>query len=112
MIDYKSSRTLSQLALKDKWIETKGNSCIEAATGYGKSLIAVFIIQEMNKRNEHKQTLEDNKADIGWGNQIRSYVLDQARIKDLRTKVETTNTQAVLNGDLDLFIEASLKSGL
>ena len=51
MLDYKSSRTLSQLALKDKWIETKGNSCIEAATGYGKSLIAVFIIQEMNKRN-------------------------------------------------------------
>ncbi len=58
------------------------------------------------------QALEDTKSDIGWGSQIRSYVLDQSRIKDLRTGVETGNTQAVLDGDLDQFIEASLKSGL
>ncbi|MCK9532006.1 MAG: peptide chain release factor 2, partial [Gammaproteobacteria bacterium] len=55
---------------------------------------------------------EDSKSDIGWGSQIRSYVLDQSRIKDLRTGIETANTQAVLDGDLDDFIEASLKSGL
>jgi peptide chain release factor 2 len=67
---------------------------------------------EMQKRNTEKQALEESKADIGWGSQIRSYVLDQSRIKDLRTGVETGNTQAVLDGDLDQFIEASLKSGL
>lgn len=67
---------------------------------------------ELQKRNAEKNVLEDSKADIGWSNQIRSYVLDQSRIKDLRTGVENTNTQAVLNGDLDKFIEASLKSGL
>ena len=67
---------------------------------------------EMQKKREVQQKLEDNKADIGWGSQIRSYVLDQSRIKDLRTGVETANTQAVLDGDLDKFIEASLKSGL
>jgi len=68
--------------------------------------------QEMLKRREEQQKLEDSKADIGWGSQIRSYVLDQSRIKDLRTSVETGNTQAVLDGDLDQFIEASLKQGL
>ena len=67
---------------------------------------------EMLKRNENKQAMEDSKADIGWGSQIRSYVLDASRIKDLRTGVETSNTQAVLDGDIDQFIEASLKSGL
>ena len=67
---------------------------------------------EMQKKREVQQKLEDSKADIGWGSQIRSYVLDQSRIKDLRTGVETANTQAVLDGDLDKFIEASLKSGL
>ena len=67
---------------------------------------------EVQKRNTEKQAQEDAKADIGWGSQIRSYVLDQARIKDLRTGIETGNTQAVLDGDLDQFIEASLKSGL
>jgi peptide chain release factor 2 len=67
---------------------------------------------EMKKRSEDQQALEDTKSDIGWGSQIRSYVLDQSRIKDLRTSVETGNTQAVLDGDLDQFIEASLKSGL
>ncbi len=67
---------------------------------------------EMLKRNEEKQALEDSKADIGWGSQIRSYVLDASRIKDLRTGVETSNTQAVLDGAIDQFIEASLKSGL
>ncbi len=67
---------------------------------------------ELLKQNEQKQAAEDSKADIGWGSQIRSYVLDQSRIKDLRTNVETGNTQAVLDGDLDMFIEASLKSGL
>ena len=67
---------------------------------------------EMAKRNTEKQKLEDGKADIEWGHQIRSYVLDQSRIKDLRTGIETGNPQAVLDGDLDRFIEASLKSGL
>ncbi|HET8707266.1 MAG TPA: peptide chain release factor 2 [Pseudomonadales bacterium] len=67
---------------------------------------------ELQKQNAEKQRLEDSKADIGWGSQIRSYVLDQSRVKDLRTNVETSNTGAVLDGDLDQFIEASLKSGL
>jgi peptide chain release factor 2 len=67
---------------------------------------------EMLKRSEKQQALEDSKADIGWGSQIRSYVLDQSRIKDLRTGVETSNTQAVLDGAIDMFIQASLKSGL
>jgi peptide chain release factor 2 len=75
-------------------------------------LRAKLYEMEMQKRNVEKQAQEDAKADIGWGSQIRSYVLDQARIKDLRTGVETGNTQAVLDGDLDRFIEASLKSGL
>lgn len=67
---------------------------------------------ELRKRNEAKQTIEDTKTDIGWGHQIRSYVLDQSRIKDLRTNVETGNTQSVLDGDLSNFIEASLKQGV
>ena len=67
---------------------------------------------ELSKRSESQQEIEDNKSDIGWGSQIRSYVLDQSRIKDLRTNVETGNTQAVLDGDLNQFMEASLKSGL
>jgi peptide chain release factor 2 len=67
---------------------------------------------ELRKRNEEKQALEDSKTDIGWGHQIRSYVLDQSRIKDLRTNIEIGNTQAVLDGDLDAFIEASLKQGV
>nr|WP_218163460.1 peptide chain release factor 2 [Marinospirillum alkaliphilum] len=77
-----------------------------------KQLKAKLWELEMQKRNAEKQKLEDSKADIGWGSQIRSYVLDDARIKDLRTGVETRNTQAVLDGDLDKFIEASLKQGL
>jgi peptide chain release factor 2 len=67
---------------------------------------------ELNKRNEEKQALEDAKTDIGWGHQIRSYVLDQSRIKDLRTNVEVGNTQGVLDGDLDQFISESLKQGV
>lgn len=67
---------------------------------------------EMQKRQEKKDALEETKADIGWGSQIRSYVLDDGRIKDLRTKVETGNIQAVLNGEIDLFLKASLKMGL
>lgn len=67
---------------------------------------------EVQKRNEQASSVEDAKADIGWGSQIRSYVLDQSRIKDLRTGVEVGNTQAVLDGDLDKFLQASLKSGL
>jgi peptide chain release factor 2 len=67
---------------------------------------------ELRKRNEQKQAMEDNKTDIGWGHQIRSYVLDQSRIKDLRTNYEVGNTQAVLDGDLDDFISASLKQGV
>jgi peptide chain release factor 2 len=77
-----------------------------------KMLRAKLYEMEILKRNQEKQAMEDSKADIGWGSQIRSYVLDQSRIKDLRTGVETSNTQAVLDGDLDVFIEASLKSGL
>jgi peptide chain release factor 2 len=77
-----------------------------------KQLKAKLYELEIKKRNESAQALEDTKADIGWGSQIRSYVLDQSRIKDLRTGVETGNTQAVLDGGLDMFIEASLKSGL
>ena len=67
---------------------------------------------ELSKRNEEKQALEDAKTDIGWGHQIRSYVLDQGRIKDLRTNVEIGNTQGVLDGDLDPFIQVSLKQGI
>ena len=67
---------------------------------------------EMRKRMEAQQKLEDTKTDVGWGHQIRSYVLDQSRIKDLRTNVEISNTQKVLDGDLDAFIEASLKQGV
>jgi len=77
-----------------------------------KQLKAKLYEMEMQKRNATQQALEDSKSDIGWGSQIRSYVLDQSRIKDLRTGVETGNTQAVLDGGLDMFIEASLKSGL
>ncbi len=74
-----------------------------------KQLKAKLYELEQQKKKAELQVLEEGKASIGWGSQIRSYVLDAARIKDLRTGVETTNTQAVLDGDLDAFIEASLK---
>jgi len=77
-----------------------------------KMLRAKMYEQEMMKRNAAAQALEDTKSDIGWGHQIRSYVLDQSRIKDLRTNIENSNCNAVLDGDLDGFIEASLKQGL
>jgi peptide chain release factor 2 len=77
-----------------------------------KQLKAKLYELEVLKRNADQQAVEDSKSDIGWGSQIRSYVLDQSRIKDLRTSVETGNTQAVLDGGIDMFIEASLKSGL
>ncbi|MFO6423637.1 peptide chain release factor 2 [Motilimonas sp. KMU-193] len=77
-----------------------------------KQLKAKLYEHELQKQNSEKQANEDNKSDIGWGSQIRSYVLDDSRIKDLRTGIENRNTQAVLDGDLDKFIEASLKSGL
>ena len=77
-----------------------------------KQLKAKLYELEVQKRRAEQQAQEDAKSDIGWGSQIRSYVLDQSRIKDLRTGVEVGNTQAVLDGDLDPFIEASLKSGL
>lgn len=77
-----------------------------------KQLKARLYEHEMQKRRETQQALEDDKADIGWGSQIRSYVLDQSRIKDLRTGVEIGNTGAVLDGDIDRFIEASLKAGV
>ena len=77
-----------------------------------KQLKAKLYEMEDQKRRSELQVIEDNKSDIGWGSQIRSYVLDSARIKDLRTNVETSSTQAVLDGDLDQFIEASLKQGL
>ena len=77
-----------------------------------KQLRAKLYEIELRKKNSEKQAVEDSKSDIGWGSQIRSYVLDDSRIKDLRTGVENRNTQSVLDGDLDMFIEASLKSGL
>ena len=77
-----------------------------------KQLQAKLYELEQQKRAGDQQALEDTKSDIGWGSQIRSYVLDQSRIKDLRTGVEVGNTQSVLDGDLDPFIAASLKSGL
>lgn len=77
-----------------------------------KMLRARMYEQELLKRNAEKQAMEDSKSDIGWGSQIRSYVLDDQRIKDLRTSVQTSNCQAVLDGKLDDFIEASLKAGL
>ena len=77
-----------------------------------KQLKAKLYEMEVQKQNAEKQAMEDTKTDIGWGSQIRSYVLDQSRIKDLRTSVESSNTQAVLDGDINQFIEASLKSGL
>jgi peptide chain release factor 2 len=77
-----------------------------------KMLRAKLYELELQKRSDAQQALEATKSDIGWGSQIRSYVLDDSRIKDLRTSVETSNTSAVLDGDLDKFIEASLKMGL
>jgi peptide chain release factor 2 len=77
-----------------------------------KMLKAKLYELEVNKRNAAAKVLEDSKSDVSWGNQIRSYVLDQSRIKDLRTGVEVGNTTAVLDGDLDQFMEASLKQGL
>lgn len=77
-----------------------------------KQLRAKLYELEIQKKNAEQQALEASKSDIGWGSQIRSYVLDQSRIKDLRTGVETSNTQAVLDGALDQFIEASLKAGV
>ena len=77
-----------------------------------KQLKAKLYELEEQRRKSELQEIEDNKSDISWGSQIRSYVLDSARIKDLRTNIETSNTQAVLNGELDFFIEASLKQGL
>ena len=77
-----------------------------------KQLRAKLFEMEMLKRSAEKQAMEDSKADIGWGSQIRYYVLDDSRIKDLRTGVETRNTQSVLDGALDPFIQASLKKGL
>ncbi len=77
-----------------------------------KMLKAKLYELEVNKRNAAAKVLEDTKSDVSWGNQIRSYVLDQSRIKDLRTGVEVGNTVAVLDGDLDQFLEASLKAGL
>jgi peptide chain release factor 2 len=77
-----------------------------------KQMRARLYEMEMQKQMEEHQKLEDSKSDIGWGSQIRSYVLDQSRIKDLRTGVEIGNTQGVLDGDLDPFVEASLKQGL
>jgi peptide chain release factor 2 len=77
-----------------------------------KMLKAKLYELEVNKRNAAAKVLEDSKSDVSWGNQIRSYVLDQSRIKDLRTGVEVGNTGAVLDGALDQFMEASLKAGV
>ena len=77
-----------------------------------KQLKAKLYELELQKRRAEASAVEDSKADVGWGSQIRNYVLDQSRVKDLRTGIETGNTQAVLDGGLDNFIEASLKQGL
>ena len=77
-----------------------------------KMLKAKLYELEVQKRNTERDALEAGKSDIGWGSQIRNYVLDQSRIKDLRTGIERTDTQKVLDGDLDEFVEASLKAGL
>ncbi len=77
-----------------------------------KMLRAKLYEQEMQKRNAASQALEDTKSDIGWGHQIRSYVLDASRIMDLRTNIERSDCDKVLDGDIDEYLEASLKSGL
>ncbi|MEY8243058.1 MAG: peptide chain release factor 2 [Gammaproteobacteria bacterium] len=77
-----------------------------------KQIRARLFELEKQKRQEQAQALEENKADIGWGSQIRSYVLDQSRVKDLRTQIESSNPEAILNGDINKFLEASLKQGL
>ena len=77
-----------------------------------KQLRAKLYAHELNKKNEIKNQVESEKSDISWGNQIRSYVLDQSRIKDLRTNYETGNTSAVLDGNIDEFMRASLKAGI
>ena len=77
-----------------------------------RQLKAKLYEAELRKRMAEQEKLEEAKSDIGWGHQIRSYVLDQSRVKDLRTNVETGNTGAVLDGDLDQFIQASLKMGV
>ena len=82
------------------------------ATSRGKRLRSRLYDHELRKQQEEQQKLEDTKTDVGWGHQIRSYVLDNSRIKDLRTNVEISATQKVLDGDLDPFIEASLKQGV
>ena len=84
----------------------------ERAWNEAVDILARKFEMEMLKRSAEKQAMEDSKADIGWGSQIRSYVLDDSRIKDLRTGVEMRNTQSVLDGALDPFIQASLKKGL
>jgi len=77
-----------------------------------KMLAARLYELEIQKRNAERDAVEATKSDIGWGSQIRNYVLDQSRIKDLRTGIERSDTQKVLDGDLDEFVEASLKAGL
>ena len=79
---------------------------------YWQMLRSRLYEHEMQKQRVAQQKLEDSKTDVGWGHQIRSYVLDNSRIKDLRTNVEISNTQKVLDGDLDVFIQASLKQGV
>jgi len=76
-----------------------------------KQLKAKLYEIEIQKKRSEQENIESQKADIGWGSQIRSYVLDQSRIKDLRTNIETSNTQSVLDGNIDMFVEASLKMG-
>ena len=77
-----------------------------------KQIRARLFELEKQKRLDQAQALEETKADIGWGSQIRSYVLDQSRVKDLRTQIESSNPEAILNGDINKFLEASLKEGL
>ena len=86
--------------------------CIRDRATAMKQMRARLFELEHQKRLDKAQALEDTKADIGWGSQIRSYVLDQSRVKDLRTQIESSNPEAILDGDINKFLEASLKEGI
>jgi peptide chain release factor 2 len=103
-----SRRCASRTCRPASWCVPDERSSTRTATRDEDAAAKLYEL-EVQEAQREKQALEDSKSDIGWGSQIRSYVLDQSRIKDLRTGVETSNTQAVLDGDLDQFIEASLK---
>ena len=110
--------SLAEQGMKGLIIDLRENpgglvtSCVEVANLVVPKGPIVSVVERDGSKEVHESKLEESKSDIGWGHQIRSYVLDQSRVKDLRTNVETGNTGAVLDGDLDQFIEASLKNGV